>query len=100
MSEETKDLYKLIGNYEATTKTLFNRLDKIDTDTNKILSGMKEIEIVCANLETGVATNKESIEDLEKHGVPKRTNQKIDTGLILGVLNTLVTLFRAAMGWG
>ena len=100
MSDETKDLYKLIGNYEATTKTIFQRLDKIDKDNGKILDSVKDIEFTCQELDAGVAANKESITDLEKHGVPKRTNQKIDTGLFLGILNAVITVVKAALGWG
>ena len=99
MTEETKDIYKLIGNYEATTKTIFSRLEKIDRDNGKILDSMKDVELLCSKMEGDIEVNSESIMDLEKHGVPKRTRQKIDTGLVLGIVNTLIQFIKTAMGW-
>lgn len=99
MSEETKDLYKLIGNYEATTRTLFGRLEKIDGVNGRILDTVKDIERACNNMDSRIKENSKDIAELEEHGVPKRTKQKIDTGLILGIFNTLVQLLKSAMGW-
>ena len=98
MSDVTKDLYKLVGNYEATTEHILLELQNINRKLDENTSEHTEIKQCLSDLEHISGSNRVKIKAFESNGVPKKTNQKIDAGLWLGILNSIVTIVKGLMG--
>lgn len=60
----SRELYRLIGNYERFTQDVERRLEKIE----------------------------ECIEDLDEENISRKTRLKIDSGLLLGIVNAIIKL--------
>ena len=95
-----------LGELTNAVKESHKKIDGVTKQNGRILDAIKDINLKCVErgkdiqtLENGVAENSESIKAIENNGVSKRTQQKINTGLILSIFNGLVTLIKGMMGW-
>lgn len=87
VNAEAKELYKLIGNYDATTKNIYHELKEIKDSVAEIQKCMADIDQTAKN-------NVHRIEIIEKYGVPKATNMKIDSSLLLVALNWIKDILQ------
>ena len=86
-AEETKDLYKLIGNYEATTRQIFDELKSINGRLDQGNETFDEIKANCNKAQTVFSDHGRRIEDIEESGVPRRTKMEIrGSSITAGVL--------------
>ena len=91
-----------LGELTQAVKESNKKIDKVDRQNGEILGAIKDITLTCAKRNSWgeeINDNKEAIETLESNGVSKRTQQKINTGLFLGIFNGLITLIKGLMGW-
>jgi len=95
MSDIEKDLYILVGKYDASMKQIFNELKDINHNFEKNGEDHDHIKESLGSLQRESDNHELRIVHLEETGVPKRTQHKIDGGLVLGILNGLVTIIKA-----
>lgn len=95
--EVVKDLYILVGNYEATTKQILGELKII---TKKLDVNEDDHGVIKTRLEKingAILQHENKISTLESTGVSRKTNQKIDVGLALGILNAIAQIIKSAL---
>ena len=98
MHREIGEIKKGQDDFREATEKKLNELDKRLEDGNRTFKDIKE---QCkergessAKLQANVMSNTERISNIEDTGVPKRTSQKIDSGLGLSIVNFLLTVFK------
>ncbi len=101
VKETTRDLYKLVGNYEATTKTIFNRLEKIDKTNGKILDSIQTINSRCAERGKEIDQASEAITALEERDQSELSrNSKLQILANFGIsfVNIIITALTKLTG--
>lgn len=97
-----KDLYILVGQYETSTEQILKELKDIKSEFSESRTNHRkehgELQKCVTALTTKTQTNEMRITAVEETGVPKKTNQKIDASLILGVINGIITIVKAWFG--
>lgn len=87
MAEDTRELYKLIGNYEATSKRIFDELRNFNEGAKKNEEDHRVIKDELSKVAEKCMSQDVRITAIEKTGVTKPTMMKIDGSLLLVALN-------------
>jgi len=77
-SDETKDLYRLIGNYERFSETVLSELRDIK---QRLEEGDKRFQIFenrCTQHTAQLTDHEKRLSSFERNGLPRRVKQKID----------------------
>lgn len=107
MSEDSlvKDLYTLVGEYNATMRTVFNELKEINEkfdinfqDHELIKKTLIDVDKKVTDNERNIKVNENRLNTMELTGLPKKTKTQLDMTTIVTFLNTLATLFLQLIG--
>ena len=98
-TDETKDLYKLIGNYEATTRQIFGELQSINGRLDEGNETFDEIKDNCNNAQRVFDDVERRLVDLEESGVPRRTKLEIRGSSITAAALALWEAFKLIKDW-
>ena len=95
---EIDDLSFKLGELTNAVKEAHKKIDKVEKQNGQILKAVNSINANCPVQGQRITQAEEDIEDLQKHGVPKRTRTQINLNTAITFLNGLVTIFKAWMG--
>jgi len=77
-SDETKDLYRLIGNYERFSETMLYELRDIK---QRLEEGDKRFQVFegrCAQHNAQLGDHEKRLSSFERNGLPRRVKRQID----------------------
>ncbi len=96
--DETRDLYRLIGNYERFTQEIDRKLESIEKRLEAGSANFKAIQTLCAQRGERLENLEEKIQTLQTNVLPRRTRIQINSTLIITILNALETVIRYITG--
>lgn len=99
-TDEAKDLYKLIGKYEATTRQIFSELKSINGRLDEGNETFDEIKKNCNNAQRVFDNHERRLEDIEESGVPKKTRWEIRGSSITAAALAIWEAFKIITGFG
>ncbi len=77
-SDETKDLYRLIGNYERFSETVLSELRDIKQRLEEGDKRFQTFEGRCAQHNAHLIDHEKRLSSFERNGLPRRVKRQID----------------------
>ena len=96
--DEIKDLYKLIGNYEATCKNIFRQLESIDKKIDDGFEDRTEIKNTAKRIEEKIANHETRITAVEKKDTLGGPTQSEKVGIWSGFATAVYYILRVLLG--
>lgn len=95
---EIDDLSFKLGELTNAVKEAHKKIDKVERQNGQILKAVNSIKTNCPVQQQRITQAEEDIDELKKHGVPKRTKTQINLNTAITVLNGLVTIVKTWVG--
>jgi len=78
LSDETKDLYRLIGNYERFSETVLEELKDIKASLKEGDKSFQSFESHFSRHDTQITDHEKRLSSFERNGLPRRVKRQID----------------------
>jgi hypothetical protein len=91
-AQKDKDLYTLVGRYEAFSLQVLQELRDINV---RLEEGDKNFEVFnlrCQTHSSKLSDHEKRLKTIEKTGIPKRTKMQLDGTTLLTFINTVLTI--------